>query len=169
MLRWCSKMAKNTENNDFQTPDWVCDFMVSLVGFYPDTILEPTPGKGNIVKAIVQGFPGATIKYPYEDFMDMKPIPVDVVIANPPFTPMAKGYEMLDRFFEFSSHVIALMPWLTIINSEKRLKILKEHGLCEIIHLPRSVFKGSRVQTCILVFLDGWQGPITFHDIYDMV
>lgn len=162
-------MSKTAKNNDFQTPDWVCNFMVSLVGYYPDTILEPTPGKGNIIKAIVTEFPGATILHGHDDFMNMEPISVDVVIANPPFTPMAKGYEMLDRFFEFSGHVIALMPWLTIINSEKRLKRLKEYGLCEIIHLPRSVFKGSRVQTCILVFLDGYQGSITFHDIYDMV
>ena len=162
-------MSKNTENNDFQTPEWVCNFMVSLVGCYPDTILEPTPGNGNIITAIVKEFPGATILHGHDDFMNMEPVKVDVVIANPPFTPMAKGYEMLDRFFEFSGHVIALMPWMTVINSEKRLQRLKEHGLCEIIHLPRSVFKGSRVQTCILVFLDGWEGPITFHDINDMI
>ncbi len=162
-------MSTNTENNEFQTPKWVCDFMVSLVGYYPDTILEPTPGKGNLINAIVREFPGATLLATCPDFMNTKPIPVDVVIANPPFTPMTKGYEMLDRFFEFSGHVIALMPWLTLINSEKRLKRLKEHGLYEIIHLPRSVFKGSRVQTCVLVFLPEYRGQITFHDIYDMV
>ena len=158
----------NPITEDFQTPEWVCDFMVSIIYGYPNTILEPTPGKGNLIKSIKNQYPNTAIITPDGDFLDMSIRDVDVVVANPPFSPMALGYAMLDRFFEFSGNVIALMPWLTVINSEKRLQRLKEYGLREIIHLPRSVFKGSRVQTCILIFTKGYRGPITFHDIKDL-
>ena len=154
---------------DFQTPDWVCDFMVTSIHGYPYNILEPTPGNGNLVNAIKKHLPDTHILTPENDFMEMDICDVDFVIANPPFTPMTTGYQMLDRFFEVSGNVIVLMPWLTIINSEKRLDKLKANGLREIIHLPRSVFKGSRVQTCILMFTKGYRGDITFHDIKDLI
>ena len=154
---------------DFQTPEWVCDFMVTSIHGYPNTILEPTPGNGNLMRAINKHHPNTQILTPKNDFLKMDIVDVDFVIANPPFTPMTLGYDMLDRFFEFSGNVIALMPWLTIINSEKRLDRLKNYGLREIIHLPRSVFKGSRVQTCISMFTKGYRGEILFHDIKDLV
>lgn len=154
---------------DFQTPEWLCDFMASAVHGYPNKILEPTPGNGNLIRAIKKKHPNAHILTPEGDFMKMDICNVDFVIANPPFTPMTLGYDMLDRFFEFSGNVIALMPWLTVINSEKRLDRLKSYGLREIIHLPRSVFSGSWVQTCILMFTKGYSGDILFHDIKDIV
>lgn len=154
---------------DFQTPAWVCEFMATSVYGYPNLILEPTPGNGNLVDAIRKNHPSTKILTPENDFMEMDIVDVDFVIANPPFTPMPLGYKMLDRFFEFSGNVIALMPWLTIINSEKRLDKLKSNGLREIVHLPRSVFKGSRVQTCILMFTDGYKDQIVFHDIKDLI
>jgi len=162
-----SKM--NINKIDFQTPEWVCDFMVTSIHGYPDKILEPTPGNGNLICSIKKHHPNAQILTPDGDFMEMDICNVDFVIANPPFTPMTLGYKMLDRFFEFSGNVIALMPWLTIINSEKRLERLKNSGLREIIHLPRSAFKGSRVQTCILMFTKGYRGEILFHDIKDLI
>lgn len=157
------------DNINFQTPEWVCDFMVTSIYGYPTKILEPTPWDGNLIRSIEKHHPNAKIIAPSGDFLKMDICTVDVVIANPPFTPMTLGYKMLDRFFEFSGTVIVLMPWLTIINSEKRLDRLKKHGLREIIHLPRSVFKGSRVQTCILMFTKGYHGDILFHDIKDLV
>ena len=69
---------------------------------------------------------------------------------NPPFSPMKKGYEILDICMEKGDVIIALMPWLTIINSNKRAQKIKEFGLQKVIHLPRSTFKGSRVQTCLI-------------------
>lgn len=155
--------------NGFQTPAWVCDFMAASIHGHPNTILEPTPGNGNIIRSIEKYHPDATIIVPDGDFMTMAPQEVDIVIANPPFTPMAAGYEMLYRFFEFSGNVVALMPWLTVINSEKRLDILKSHGLRGIVHLPRRAFSGSRVQTCILTFTKGYKGVISFRDGKDLI
>lgn len=159
----------NINNKDFQTPAWVCDYMASLIYGDNGTILEPTPGNGNLIKAIRKQHPTANIITPDGDFLDMPVRKVSAVVANPPFTPMSLGYEMLDRFFEFSGDVIVLMPWLTVINSEKRLNQLKAHGLFKIVHLPRRVFEGSRVQTCILVFGEGCRGEILFVDINDEV
>ena len=69
---------------------------------------------------------------------------------NPPFTPMKKGYEILYKCMEMSDNIVALMPWLTLINGEKRTSDIMNFGLVSITHLPRTIFKGSRVQTCII-------------------
>jgi len=152
---------------NFQTPDWVCDMMASLIDPNVERILEPTPGQGNLIQAITRKFPRAEIFCPDDDFFSMnaQDILVDCVVANPPFSPMALGYRMLDRFFEFSGNVIALMPWLVLINSEKRTSKLMKRGLSKIIHLPRRAFQGSRVQTCILKFSEGYEGDILFDTI----
>ena len=153
---WDINMEKN-----FQTPPWVCDLMVSLVDGSPKRILEPTPGKGNLVAAIRRKFPLAEISTVQTDFISYVPdIHFDCVIANPPFSPMSLGFFFLLRFFDFSTNVIALMPWFILINSKKRTRILKDRGLCQIIHLPRSVFPKSRVQTCIMKFVEGYKEDI---------
>jgi len=151
-------------NNDFQTPDWVCELMVSLIDTDAKRILEPTPGEGNLTQVLHENFSRAEIFCPDGDFfsMNVRDILIDCVVANPPFTPMALGYRMLNRFFEFSGNVIVLMPWLVLINSEKRTNQLIEHGLSRIIHLPRRAFPGSRVQTCILKFSEEYDGDILF-------
>lgn len=40
------------EGADFQTPPAVCEFMAGLIPEGVITILEPTPGAGNLVRAI---------------------------------------------------------------------------------------------------------------------
>ncbi len=155
-------MLKNT---DFQTPEWVCKLMIDLIIIksiddIPNTILEPTAGEGNLVKAINTRFPNSIIYTPrrFEDFNTK----VDYIIANPPFTPMKYGYTILNKCFELSDNLIFLMPWLSIINSERRTKKYIENGLKTIIHLPRKAFSGSRVQTCILMFQKKYRGDIIF-------
>jgi hypothetical protein len=37
---------------DFQTPSWCCEYMVSLISKETSLILDPTPGEGNLVKAL---------------------------------------------------------------------------------------------------------------------
>jgi hypothetical protein len=59
---------------------------------------------------------------------------------------------------EMSDNIIALMPWLTMINGAKRTKDIMDFGLVSITHLPRKVFDGSRVQTCILEMRRGYTG-----------
>jgi type I restriction-modification system DNA methylase subunit len=81
---------------------------------------------------------------------------------NPPFSPMTLGYQILYNCINMSDNIIALMPWLTIINSERRTKKIIDFGLKSITHLPRNIFPGSRVQTCILEIKKGYSGDIKF-------
>lgn len=137
---------------DFQTQEWVCEFMVGLLPDSVRTVLEPTPGEGNLVKALN----GYQVTAPQE-FWNTQGC-YDAVVMNPPFTPMEQGYKILFATMEMSDIVIALMPWLTLINSEKRTKQIKEFGLKSVNHLPRSAFPGSRVQTCVLEMHRGYVG-----------
>jgi len=146
---------------DFQTPDWVCKVMASRINElvdYPYTILEPTQGEGNLVRAINEIYPSSKIYTPVNFFKFNEP--VDVVVGNPPFSPMSLGYDILERCFELSDNIMMLMPWLALINSQKRTQLYREHGLKKVIHLPRTAFKGSRVQTCIMIFRRGHRGKI---------
>jgi len=143
---------------DFQTPDWVCKYMVSLLSDKVVTVLEPTPGEGNLVCALKEKNYQVTAP---TDFWEVTGR-WDAVVMNPPFTPMALGYKILFSCMEMSDEIIALMPWLTIINSEKRAKDIQAFGLVSITHLPRSVFAGARVQTCILQLQRGYNQPTIF-------
>jgi len=132
--------------NDFQTPESTCDFMVGMIPDGVVNVLEPTPGEGNLVKSLCDK--GYQVTAP-DDFWEIKGN-WDCIVMNPPFTPMMLGYDILYRCMEMTDKIVALMPWLTIINSEKRTKEIVSFGLKSIAHLPRNVFPGSRVQTCIL-------------------
>ena len=141
---------------DFQTPPNVCNYMVSMVPSEAKHILEPTPGEGNLVASLVSN--DKVVVAPQDFFKLAKYNKFDAVVMNPPFTPMKLGYEILYSCMEISDVIIALMPWLTIINSEKRTKHLTNYGLRSVTHLPRNVFPGSRVQTCILELNNGYKG-----------
>jgi hypothetical protein len=145
---------------DFQTPCNVADYMASLVET-GNKILEPTPGKGNLINALKNK--GCIVYYPGNDFWDMEhEIIYDSVVMNPPFSPMTTAYKFLYRSMELSNHIVALMPWLTIINGERRTNDIMNYGLCSITHLPRNIFKGSRIQCCILDMKKGFQGNVLF-------
>lgn len=144
---------------DFQTPQWVCDIMIDEVYGNPKTILEPTPGEGNLVRSLKSRYPEVCVTAP-DDYYQLPEQRFDIVVTNPPFTPMVLGYELLDDFFQRSDRIVALMPWLAVINSEKRYKRYLENGLKKVIHLPRRAFPSSRVQCCILVFESGYRDAI---------
>lgn len=143
----------------FQTPPGIAQFMSVLVPPFSTTILEPTPGDGNLVKALRGGKRRITAP---QEFFSMKKRQFDCIVMNPPFTPMALGYKILFECMEMSDNIIALMPWLTIINSQARAKKIMDFGVVNIFHLPRSVFPGSRVQTCILEMDKGYRGETKF-------
>lgn len=147
---------------DFQTPQYVCDFMTELLlkDRY-NKILEPTPGLGNLVSSVSRKADVviAPTNFFNIDFNDK----YDAVIMNPPFTPMKTGYEILFKCMELSNEIVALMPWLTIINSTKRTQNIFGFGLLSVTHLPRSVFDGSRVQCCILHLNKDHQGLTKFN------
>lgn len=147
---------------DFQTPLNCCKYIVSLIPKNAKTILEPTPGEGNLVSVLKKK--GYNVRYP-ENFWQLPYYQrYDSVVMNPPFSPMKIGYKILYRCMELSDSIIALMPWLTIINSEKRTSDIINYGLKSVTHLPRSMFKGARVQTCILEMNKGYKGNILFHN-----
>lgn len=139
-------------NSDFQTQAWVCNYMVGLLPAGISTVLEPTPGNGNLVRALN----GYQVTAPLEFFNTIGRF--DAVVMNPPFTPMELGYRILYSVMEMSDIIIALMPWMTLINSEKRTRAIENFGLMSISHLPRSAFAGARVQTCILEMRRGFTG-----------
>ena len=142
----------------FQTPEKICEYMGSFLPENAGLILEPTPGKGKLVKVLERY--GKVITP--DDFYKMEKCRFDWIVMNPPFTPMKKGYEILYDCMDMTDNIIALMPYLTIINGEKRTQDIMDWGLKSITHLPRSVFKGSRVQTCILEMKHGFNGDTIF-------
>lgn len=149
---------------NFQTPLDVAKYMVGMS--YTGTggnVLEPCPGIGNIVK-VIKSF-GLNPIIPKDNFWKMNHfIKYDCIIMNPPFSPMKEGYKFLYKCMELSNEIIALMPWLVIINGEKRTKDIMNYGLASITHLPRSIFKGARVQCCILHLVRGWDEQTIFVD-----
>lgn len=143
----------------FQTPSQVCTYMSSFLPFDAGNILEPTPGEGNLVKALKQR--GNVIEP--KDFFTHKHLEkYDWIVMNPPFTPMKLGYQILYSCMNLSDNIVALMPWLTIINGQKRTNDIMDYGLKSITHLPRNIFKGARVQTCILEMQKGYTGITKF-------
>lgn len=154
---------------DFQTPKHVADYMVKLLCLPRESwILEPTPGDGAIVESLSEY--GYHIWIPEDDFWSMEhhkyvgQINYHGIVMNLPFTPMKLGYKFLYECMNLSSNIVALMPWLTIINSQKRTFDIMSFGLKSITHLPRNIFPGSRVQTCILHMKKYWDYPTEFID-----
>lgn len=161
--------------NDFQTPMNVCSYMVSLLPNGIEHVLEPTPGIGNLKKTLERN--GFLVTGP-EDFFLLKKQRFDAVCMNPPFSSkyaflenapesvtergMRLGYYILKQCMEMSDHVIALMPWFTISDSDVRLRFLKDYGLRSITALPRKTFQYARIQTMVLELEKGFQGQTEF-------
>lgn len=156
---------KTYDTKNFQTPQWCCEYMASFLPDKCGTILEPTPGRGNLVEALESK---GEVYAPYNFFTMSVDKTFDWIVMNPPFTPMKKGYKILDECMELSDNIVALMPWLTIINSERRTKKIMNFGLVSITHLPRKTFPGSRVQTCILQMSKGHNEPTLFRS-YEII
>lgn len=145
---------------NFQTPAWCVEYMISLIPKNVTTILEPTPGLGNIVKKLEKQY---TVTAPLDFWkIDGK---FDAIVMNPPFSPMKTGYEILYKCMEMSDQIIVLLPWLSIINSNKRTKDVLDFGLRSITHLPRNTFPGARVQCCILEMSKGFDEDTIFKAI----
>lgn len=143
----------------FQTPEKVCAYMSSFLPDNSGDILEPTKGAGNLVKALNKK---GNVISPEGDFFDMEKRMFDWIVMNPPFSPMKKGYEILYKCMEMSENIVALMPWLTLINGQKRTADIMNFGLISITHLPRNIFNRARVQTCIMHMQKGHKGRTEF-------
>lgn len=160
--------------NDFQTPLEVAKYMCSLIPENTKTVLEPTPGKGNIARYLVDKY---EVTLP-EDYFLLNPTRYDCVVMNPPFSSkyanmenapesfnakgMKLGYYMLTECMKLSNNIIALMPWFTISDSDVRLRFLKAFGLKSITALPRKTFQFARIQTMVLELEKGFVGNTAF-------
>lgn len=159
---------------DFQTPPAVADYMVSLIPVEAYSILEPTPGQGNLIKAL-NGF---KVTAPDDFFLLDKSARYDCIIMNPPFSAkyaylenaeqdfsksgMKLGYHILTECMKMSDNVIALMPWFTISDSDVRLRFIKQFGLRSITALPRKTFQYARIQTCVFELEREYTGETIF-------
>jgi hypothetical protein len=162
--------------SDFQTLPIIAKYMVGMLpsvvpeGHGPFTVLEPTPGDGNIVHELTDR--GYDVTVPVDYFL-LGSQNFDAVVMNPPFSAkdavlvnstkqlkgMAVCWEILTTCMLRSDIVIALVPWYIVINSDKRLKFLQQFGLVSVTSLPRKAFPGVRVQTCILELRKGYSRP----------
>lgn len=159
---------------DFQTPPIVCRYMVSLLGVSAWHVLEPTPGNGNLVKALKEDGREVTAAGNFWD-LDFT-CRYDAVVCNLPFsgrtflhTPayiasegMEVYYKALGMVLELSPHLVALVPWFTIIDSDKRVKSLIDQGLRSVTHLPRKTFPGARITCCVIDIHKRYKGPMEF-------
>lgn len=167
----------------FQTPAAVCEYMCSMIPTNAYTVLEPTPGIGNLVRAIEKELSsrgkGYIVTTP-SNFFDEKSYttdPVyDCIVMNPPFSDksafrlpnnddykgMKLGYAILKDCMNKSDNLIALMPWFTISDSDVRLRYIKSFGLKSITALPRKTFEYARIQTCILELQKGYKEESLF-------
>lgn len=142
---------------DFQLSSDVCNYMANLVDSNnpTQTILEPMQGLGGIVNALQ----GKGDIYTPSDFFNFNHLPkYDWIVMNPPLSPMTQGHLVLDMCMELSDNIVALMPWLTLINGDKRTRKIKNFGLKAITHMPRKTFAGSRIQACIIELEKGYKG-----------
>lgn len=163
--------------SDFQTPPALCKYMVSLLPKGVKSVLEPTPGIGNISAALT----GYDITAP-KDFFLLKQKRFDAVVMNPPFSSkyanmenapaginkhgMRLGYYILLECMKMSDNVIALMPWFTISDSDVRLRFLKQYGLKSLTALPRKTFQYARIQT-VIIELNRGHIDKTIFNVYD--
>lgn len=168
-------MSKIPIDPNFQTAAHVCEYMTSLIRKGVVTVLEPTPGLGNLKKCIEEkGFE----VYSPDDFFLMPIQTFDCVVMNPPFshfhtylenapkhinlTGLRVGYYILSQCMKMSDNIIALMPWFAIGDSDSRMRLFKEFGLVSITYLPRKTFQYARIQTVIIQLQRGYKGKTEF-------
>ena len=168
-------------DHNFQTPLKVCEYMVEMVPPGAVTILEPTPGLGNIVSVLKQ-FPQYKVTAADDFFLFDTTQRFDCIVMNPHFTAksaymanapegaetkgMKLGYHILLQCMEMSDNVIALMPWLTIADSDVRMRKLKGYGIKSLTALPRKTFEFARIQTVIIELVKGHK-PETIFRTFD--
>jgi hypothetical protein len=138
----------------YQTPPEVVKYMVSLIPENVTTVLEPTPGNGNIVNELLNKGYEVTAPGNYEELDPWSKF--DAIVMNPPFKSSIEHHFLFDALRR-SDIVIALLPWFTLINADRRAEQLFNFGLVSVTHLPRRTFPKIKVQTCVMKFVRGYQ------------
>lgn len=162
----------------FETPDHLADRLVELAEIKDtDTVLEPSAGRGAIVKAIHREFP-ATNVFGYElmdinqsflvkldhfrllgsNFLEECDTSFDVIVANPPFS---KNQD-IDHIKHMFGHLkpggrlvsIASKHWqFAEGKKEKAFKEWIDEVEADVYNVDRGEFKdsGTMIETCIIV------------------
>lgn len=169
-----------TIDTNFQTDPTVCEYMAGMLPKRIRTVLEPTPGVGNLVASLLKRNFVVTAA---EDFFLLdKTQRYDAIVMNPPFSSKSAylenapkemidsgikiGYSILLECMEMSDYVIALMPWFTLSDSDVRMRTLKKYGMKSITPLPRKTFQYARIQTVVIELIKGYQGETAFKTIF---
>lgn len=172
-------MSKDTTAN--QTPPPVCKYMASLIPPGTRTVLEPFPGIGNIVNELHRDY---EVVAPRDFFLLNQDRRFDCIVMNPPFSTasaittnaparyhadgMRFGYQALQDCMTMSDSIIALMPWFTLIDSDVRMRNLKNFGLISLTTLPRKTFEYARIQTVVLELRKGWKRKTRF-EVFELL
>ena len=168
-------------DTNFQTPDFVVNYMISLIDFKPKSILEPTPGLRNISKKLrSENYNVIEPKDFFKLNCDLEKF--DLIIGNPPFSEksaylenapknldlkgMKCGYYILKECMKMSDNLIMLMPWFTISDSDVRLRFLKDFGMVSVTPLPRKTFDYARIQTVVIHLKKGYTAETIFNTIF---
>lgn len=160
--------------NDFQTPLFVGEYMISLIPAGVKTVLEPTPGLGYLVQQLRNE--NYIVTAPEDYWLLDKSLRFDAIISNLPFSEktffncpeeykglgMKVAYEQMKVLMQMSDNLVMLMPWFTISDSDVRLRMLKRYGLISVTALPRKTFQYARIQTCVLQLQKGYKGVTEF-------
>lgn len=163
---------------DFQTRPEVAKYMASLIPPGTRTVLEPTPGIGNLVAQLSE----YDVTVPKDYFKVDKQQRFDCVVMNPPFSSksafgvpehlqrsgMRLGYIILAECMGMSDNVIALMPWFTLSDSDVRLRAIKKYGLKSLTALPRKTFEYVRIQTVVIELQKGHIRETAFR-VFDLL
>lgn len=162
----------------FYTPEAVVNEMLGLVphpilGAF--TVLEPSAGQGHILDVLKDNFPNANIiaieqnpmhcnrlvEKGYEpindDFLNIDPTPVEVVLMNPPFTYQREHIKHAYNFLESGGLLISVAA-SNIITDSKIKKHIEFNEWFESVggaeyNLPQNSFKesGTCVSTKLIV------------------
>lgn len=162
----------------YQTPPQICDYMVGMIPKEASTILEPTPGIGNIVRSL-ESAKLYNITAADNFFNIDRTRRYDCIVMNPPFSSkfafgvpdeikdsgMKLGYYILTECMKMSNNIIALMPWFTLSDSDVRLRFIKNYGLKSLTALPRKTFNYARIQTVIIELEKGYSKETIFRTL----
>lgn len=83
---------------DFQTPVPVCEYMARKVPAGATTVLEPTPGRGNLVTVLSKN-PKLTVSMAARNFFDIDTSNnrFDCIVMNPPSLNTHLEYQRQSR------------------------------------------------------------------------
>lgn len=161
----------------FETPAELADKLVSYIEEYVDnkdmTVLEPSAGRGSIVRAINKHFPDMKVfhcelmdinrnlfkgnsEFIQDDFLTLdENKKFDFIIANPPFAKN-QDIEHFMKMTKHSNHIVSVMSkhWQFSKNKkESEFREFLEKNNARIIDIEAGAFKesGTNIASCIVI------------------